>query len=84
MSKKIMLNGVDYTGVYSIKGNAESAYRTGDVNITPANIGLGNVNNTADSEKSVKYATSAGSASSASKATGVVDYGATTKTIQIG
>lgn len=84
MSKKIMLNGVDYTGVYSIKGNAESAYRTGDVNITPANIGLGNVNNTADSEKSVKYATSAGSASSASKATGVVDYGATGKTIQIG
>lgn len=47
-------------------------------------VGLGNVDNTADSAKSVKYATSSGSASSASKATGVVDYGATTKTIQIG
>lgn len=47
-------------------------------------VGLGNVDNTADSAKSVKYATSAGSASSASKATGVVDYGATTNTIQIG
>lgn len=47
-------------------------------------VGLGNVDNTADSAKSVKYATSAGSASSASKATGVVDYGSTGKTIQIG
>lgn len=28
-----------------VKGNAETAYRTGDVNITPANIGLGNVGN---------------------------------------
>ena len=32
------------------------------MNITPANIGLGNVNNTADANKNVKYATSAGSA----------------------
>ena len=32
-------------------------------------VGLGNVDNTADSAKSVKYATSAGSASSATKAT---------------
>lgn len=51
---------------------------------TKSEVGLGNVDNTADSAKSVKYATSAGSATSASKATGVVDYGATTKTIQIG
>lgn len=51
---------------------------------TKAEVGLGNVDNTADSTKSVKYATSAGSASSASKATGVVDYGNTAKTIQIG
>ena len=29
----------------SVKGNAESSYRTGQVNITPANIGLGNVGN---------------------------------------
>lgn len=46
----------------AVKGNAENTYRTGNVNITPANIGLGNVNNTADANKNVKYATSAGSA----------------------
>jgi hypothetical protein len=39
------------------------------VNITKSNIGLGNVDNTADANKSVKYATSAGSASTATKAT---------------
>ena len=39
------------------------------VNITKGNIGLGNVDNTADANKSVKYATSAGNASSATKAT---------------
>lgn len=41
---KIMFNGVDYSapstaGVTGVKGNAESSYRTGNVNITPANIG---------------------------------------------
>ena len=51
---------------------------------TKSEVGLGNVDNTADSAKSVKYATSAGSASSASKATGLVDYNATRQTIQIG
>ena len=45
--------------VTGIKGNAESSYRTGNVNITPANIGLGNVDNTADKDKSVKSATTA-------------------------
>ncbi len=29
----------------AVKGDAESSYRTGNVNITPANIGLGNVGN---------------------------------------
>jgi hypothetical protein len=29
----------------AVKGNAESSYRTGNVNITPANIGLENVGN---------------------------------------
>lgn len=48
---------------------------------TKSEVGLGNVDNTADSAKSVKYATSAGSAT---KSTGIVDYGATAKTIQIG
>lgn len=40
----------------AVKGNAEANYRTGNVNITPANIGLGNVNNTADANKSVASA----------------------------
>lgn len=31
--------------VTGVKGNSESSYRTGNVNITPANIGLGNVGN---------------------------------------
>ena len=64
---KIYYNGVDYStptssGVAGVKGSAESAYRTGNVNITPANIGLGNVNNTADKDKSVKYAANANNA----------------------
>lgn len=32
--------------VTGVKGNSESSYRTGQVNITAANIGLGNVENT--------------------------------------
>lgn len=64
---KIYYNGVDYStptssSVAGVKGNAESAYRTGNVNITPENIGLGNVNNTADNEKEVKYAENANNA----------------------
>lgn len=51
---------------------------------TKAQVGLGNVDNTADSAKSVKYATSAGSAGSATKANRVADYNATSKSIQIG
>ena len=37
--------------------------------LSKSDVGLGNVDNTADSSKSVKYATSAGSAGSATKAT---------------
>nr|DAU99392.1 MAG TPA: hypothetical protein [Caudoviricetes sp.] len=48
--------------VTGVKGSAESIYRTGDVEITAENVGLGNVDNTADSEKSVNYAESAGNA----------------------
>ncbi len=64
---KIYYNGVDYStptssGVAGVKGSAESEYRTGNVNITPENIGLGNVNNTADNEKEVKYAENANNA----------------------
>ena len=46
--------------VTGIKGSAESAYRAGDVEITAEKVGLGNVDNTADSTKSVNYAASAG------------------------
>lgn len=42
--------------VSGIKGNAEGSFRTGNVNITKDNIGLGNVDNTADAIKSVKNA----------------------------
>lgn len=43
-------------GVTGVKGDAESTYRKGNVNITKANIGLGNVDNTADANKVVKEA----------------------------
>ena len=63
---------------------AAGSYAAASHTHTKSEVGLGNVDNTADANKSVKYATSAGSASSATKATGVVDYGSTGKTIQIG
>lgn len=50
-------------------GTSQAVYDGGvakEVNITPSNIGLGNVNNTADKDKSVKYATTAGTANTAS------------------
>lgn len=50
--------------------------------LTKSSVGLGNVDNTADVNKSVKYATSAGSASSATSATKIQTYkaGSTTET----
>ena len=45
--------GAQVNTITGVKGNSETTYRTGQVNITPANIGLGNVNNTADSAKNV-------------------------------
>ena len=44
-------------GVTGVKGDSESTYRTGNVNITKGNIGLGNVNNTSDADKPVSTAT---------------------------
>ena len=38
------------SGVTGVKGSDESSYRTGNVNITKANIGLGNVENKTASE----------------------------------
>lgn len=45
--------GVVVTGV---KGEAEEEYRQGNVSITKANVGLGNVDNTADADKPVSTA----------------------------
>lgn len=46
-------------GVTGVKGDAETEYRKGNVNITPTNIGLGNVDNTADANKNVASAVKA-------------------------
>lgn len=59
--------GAQVNTITGVKGNSESTYRTGNVNITKANIGLGSVDNTADVNKNVKYATSAGSATKATQ-----------------
>ena len=42
--------------VTGVKGEAEAEYRTGKVNITRANIGLGNADNTSDMNKPVSTA----------------------------
>ena len=49
--------GAQKNTVLGVKGGSESAYRTGNVNITKANIGLGNVDNTSDEDKPVSTAT---------------------------
>ena len=49
--------GAQVNTVTGVKGNAENDYRTGDINISPANIGLGNVNNTSDANKPISTAT---------------------------
>lgn len=48
-----ILAGSPVTGV---KGNSESSYRRGNVNITKSNIGLGNVDNTSDANKPISIA----------------------------
>lgn len=62
-----VLAGSPVTGV---KGCAEEIYRRGNVDITPEDLGITVVNNTKDSEKSVKYAASAGDANTAASANG--------------
>ena len=49
--------GAQKNTITGVKGNAETSYRTGNVNITKGNIGLGNVDNTADANKNVLSAT---------------------------
>ena len=48
--------GAQKNTVTGIKGAAEDSYRKGNVNITPANIGLENVDNTSDENKPVSKA----------------------------
>ena len=48
--------GAQVNTLTGVKGDAEDSYRSGNVNITPTNIGLGNVNNTSDADKPVSTA----------------------------
>lgn len=48
--------GAQVNTITGVKGNSETAYRTGNVNITKANIGLGNVDNTSDANKPISTA----------------------------
>ena len=48
--------GAQVNTITGVKGSAETDYRTGNIEITKANVGLGNVDNTADAEKEVKSA----------------------------
>lgn len=50
-------SGAQVNSITGVKGNAEGSYRTGNVNITPTNIGLGNVDNTSDLSKPISKAT---------------------------
>lgn len=55
-SKDIYDNFSSAGNVTGVKGNSETAYRAGNVNITKSNIGLGNVDNTSDSNKPISTA----------------------------
>ena len=54
---KINNNTIPDNVVNGVKGDQESEYRKGNVNITKANIGLSNVDNTSDVNKPVSNAT---------------------------
>ena len=56
--------------VSGVKGNSENSYRHGNVNLTKANIGLGNVDNTSDAQKPVSNATQDALDSKVDKVTG--------------
>ena len=49
-------SGAQVNTVTGVKGSAEAEYRTGNIDITKANIGLGNVNNTSDADKPISTA----------------------------
>ena len=48
--------GAQVNSITGVKGDSETEYRTGNVNITKANVGLGNVDNTTDANKPVSTA----------------------------
>lgn len=48
--------GAQVNTLTGVKGDAEATYRTGNVNITKDNIGLGNVDNTSDLNKPISTA----------------------------
>ena len=62
--------GAQVNTITGVKGNAEVDYRIGNVNITPTNIGLGNVDNTSDATKKTNF-----TGSIASENTGFVTGG---------
>lgn len=86
---KAGMNYGDYTWLAGWNGyemravNKDQFAITGHTH-TKDQVGLGNVDNTADANKSVKYATSAGNADSATTSNGVKDYNDANKTIKIG
>ena len=67
-------SGIDLSGYAT---NDVLSSHTGNTNnphgVTKAQVGLGNVDNTADAQKSVNYANSAGSANTAGTATGMAN-----------
>ena len=57
---KTLMNDITGGGVVTgVKGGVEESYRQGNVNITKANIGLGNVDDTSDLNKPISTATQA-------------------------
>lgn len=62
--------GAQVNTLTGVKGNSEAEYRTGNVNITKSNIGLGNVDNTADADKPVSTATQTALSGKVDKVTG--------------
>ena len=63
-------SGAQVNTITGVKGNSETSYRTGNVNITKANIGLGNVDNTADADKPISTATQTALSGKVDKVTG--------------
>lgn len=88
-SGSVDLNSSSRLAAWSSDGKKIKAMSTGTFakashTHTKAQVGLSNVDNTADANKSVKYATSSGTADSATTSNGVKDYNDANRTIKIG